>query len=1156
MDSVGFGREIVLFSVFLLAGGMGGVSAAEPEKTAERPVLHVAARSCNQGEGGLFGLSDFGWRIFNRIAQRLGYEVELKGCACSKSADELSASGMDVLPAVFWLPTLTNAYSLVEQPLAKVTVELSAVPGRAVQFDANAPSTWPTIRVARVAGPLDTLPDFLRWVERNAVQATVADYGNLESAVQAVQSGACDMLLMASCATPAGLTHVVDIRQRKVFLAVRRGLPDLCAAVTREIESIKLNEQAWLDSVWQKSFGSAPSTNRVRMAVYFEPGLFDRGEGERIGGYAVEYVKRIAELTGWEIDPVYCRYNDALKALGERKIDLVGGVTITSERMQTMEFARFSTGFYQNYLYSTKLEPIERERQSREVERCSHHQGAGDEARGRLEAYLSARQIRAEITEYPTAQEAIDAYRAGVGDALFSVPAPELPEKEVVITFPMAPWFFCVPRGRTDLLERVESAILRIHASMPGFPEHIQYGYYPTVHNPTLDLTREEKEWLSARVASGRRVRVEVFPPLPLWKEWDGERQQIRGMLKVYLDAITRRTGLKFEFLPPVNLTTARERYSRGEIDIWASYSADLSCLPAGGETLVILNQPITCVVNRFAPNPKPGMTRFAIMECDRSRRDSLTRHGYGGQLVLCQTAEECFNKVVDGDADATLASSSTVLIMLRRFGLNNSIEVRTLPEFAKVDEIAFQSSPKADPLLVSVLEKTMKSLSALDSEQMLRTAMLNEIGCPFMTSMQVAFVVSSCVIVALLIACVFIIMFAIRAKRASIVAEKAGRLKTQFLATISHEIRTPLNVLIGFAEFLNHPGLNPEQVQEYTKGIRFASNALLSPINDVLDLSKLDAGRMDITGICSIPDLFAELKMLFSGMARAKGLSFEMSLRPGIPTIGISSQRLRQILFNLIGNAVKFTERGEVLVEAFAEESTRPNCLNLTFRVKDSGIGVSQERLVAIFNPFEQDITTRGGKVFEGTGLGLPIVKRLVESAGGSVSVDSTPGAGSVFVVRIPNVRIVSAGRAGGTLSVKGVQGAKAKAVDFSNLKVLVADDVALNLRIFSLYLKELGFKPENITVAPDGVQAMDLMMHVRPDVVFTDMWMPEMNGAQLVAAVRKMPWGKDLPVIAVTADADLSATFDISQFDAVLTKPVTAEKVGEVLSVVLRNK
>lgn len=626
-------------------------------------------------------------------------------------------------------------------------------------------------------------------------------------------------------------------------------------------------------------------------------------------------------------------------------------------------------------------------------------------------------------------------------------------------------------------------------------------------------------------------------------------------MLKVYLDAITRRTGLKFEFLLPVNLTTARERYSRGEIDIWASYSADISCLPAGGETLVILNQPITCVVNRFAPNPKPGMTRFAVMECDRGRRDSLTRHGYGGQLVLCQTAEECFNKVVDGEADATLASSSTALIMLRRFSSNNSIEVRALPEFTKVDEMAFYSSPKADPLLVSVLEKTMKSLSALDSEQMLRTAMLNEMGRPFMTPMQVALVVSSGIIVVLLVAGIFIIMFAIRAKRASIAAEKAGRLKTQFLATISHEIRTPLNVLVGFAEFLSHPGLAPSQVQEYTKGIRFASNALLSLINDVLDLSKLDAGRMDVKGICSMPDLFAELKMLFSGMARAKGLTFEMTLRPGIPTVGISAQRLRQILFNLIGNAVKFTERGTVMVEAFAEEATSPNCLNLTFRVRDSGIGVSQEKLVAIFNPFEQDITTRGGKVFEGTGLGLPIVKRLVEAAGGSVAVDSTPGAGSVFIVRIPNVRIVSVRRAD-HLSIKGLHGRLPRR-DFSTLKVLVVDDVALNLHIFSLYLKELGLKAENITVAPDGVQAMNSMMHVRPDAVFTDMWMPEMNGAQLVAAVRKMPWGEKLPVIAVTADADSAATFDISQFDAVLTKPVTAEKIGEVLSsIVLRNK
>ena len=516
--------KLFVFSAFLLAGGMGGVSAAEPEKTAERPVLHVAARSCNQGEGGLFGLSDFGWRIFNRIAKRLGYEVELKGCACSKSADELAKNGLDILPAVFWLPSLTNAYMLVEQPLANVTVELSASAKRAAQFDANAPSTWPTIRVARVAGPLDTLPDFLRWAERNAVRATVVDYGNLESAVQAVQSGACDMLLMASCATPVGFTHVVDIRQRKVFLAVRRGLPDLCAAVTREIEFIKLNEQDWLDTVWQKSFGSAPATNRIRMAVYFEPGLFDRLACGRIGGYAVEYVKRIAELTGWQIDPVYCLYNDALKALGERKVDLVGGVTITSERMQTMEFARFSTGFYQNYLYSTKLKPIENGDFSK-WNGLHILKGPGTRPVDGLEAYLSARQIRAEITEYPTAQEAIEAYRAGVGDALFSVPAPELPEKEVVITFPTVPWFFCVPRGRTDLRERVESAIVRIHASMPGFPEHIQYGYYPTVRNPTLDLTQEEKDWLSARIASGRRVRVEVFPPLPFWKEWDNERQ-------------------------------------------------------------------------------------------------------------------------------------------------------------------------------------------------------------------------------------------------------------------------------------------------------------------------------------------------------------------------------------------------------------------------------------------------------------------------------------------------------------------------------------------------------------------------------------------------------------------------------------------------------
>lgn len=1144
-------REFVLFAF----GCAIPLMAMPAEAAPTNGVLRVAARECRTAhDTPVYGLSDYGWRVFDRIANALGYRAELQPCARSHDIPELVKRGVDVIPAVFWTSTITNDYAPIEQPLASVAIELSVPADRVLPFDVTLPSSWPRIRVARVMGPLDTLPDFREWADRNVVNAVVIDYESVQSAIEAVRTGECDLLLLAACALPPGFSQIVEICHHQVFLAVRKELKDLHAAVTKEMESVKLNDQPWLDEVYAKSFGIAPGTNLIRLAVHFEPGLFERGAYGRIRGQAVEYARRIASLNDWLLDPVFCSYGDALKALGEGKLDLVGGVTITDDRLRKLEFARFPTGIYQNFLYSKKLESIESANLSNGL---GLHivMGPGDEARERLEDYLAGRRIRARITELPTATAAVSAYQEGRADALFSGASPLLSEKEVVITFPSEPWFFCVPRGRSDLREAVESAIAHIQASAPNLPERVQYGHYPAGSGSPLGLTRKERQWLAERVSSGRRVRVEVFPPLTLWKEWDSERQQIRGRLKVYLEAIAARTGLRFEFLPPVSLTTARERYVRGEVDIWASYPADLSCLPSGGETQVILNHPVICAINRYAPDPKPGVTRFAVMDCDRSRRDLLTRHGYGDRLVLCPTAEACFRKVVDGEADATLTTSGTALVMMRRLKTNNALEVRALPEFSRVDEMAFHPSPKADPMLVAILEKTMKSLSTLDSEQMLHTVMFGGMNRPLFTPIQFALLISCLVIVVLLVTGIFIVLFAIRAKRSSIAAEEAGRMKTQFLATMSHEIRTPLNVLVGFAEFLGRSGLTGKQIQEYTKGIGLASKALLSLVNDILDLAKLDSGRMmDISGVCSLPELFSELKMLFSGMARAKGLSFVMSLHPGIPSVGISSQRVRQILFNLIGNAIKFTERGEVSVEAFAEPASCEGFLNLTFRVKDSGIGVSQEKIESIFNPFEQDILTRSGKVFKGTGLGLAIVKRLVEAVGGSVTVDSRPGRGALFVVRMPNLRIISAEDAE-KQNLPPENPIKIQPRDVADLKVLVVDDVALNLRIFTLHLVQLGVKAGNIATVPDGIQAMSFFEREKPDVVFTDMWMPAMNGAELLSAIRKTPWGARMPVIAVTADADPVATFDLSQFDGILMKPVTSEKMMAVLSDVLKK-
>ena len=373
--------------------------------------------------------------------------------------------------------------------------------------------------------------------------------------------------------------------------------------------------------------------------------------------------------------------------------------------------------------------------------------------------------------------------------------------------------------------------------------------------------------------------------------------------------------------------------------------------------------------------------------------------------------------------------------------------------------------------------------------------------------------------------------------------AEQGERAKTTFLATMSHEIRTPLNAVIGFAEFLRAPACTEAERQEYTDGILTSSKALLALINDILDLSKIEAGRMDMRGgACDLHRLFGEMREIFRYRTAEKGLSFRTELSPDFPVLALQEERMRQILLNLVGNAVKFTAKGSVSVVALFEGGT------LEVRVADTGPGISPDRQESIFNPFDQDGGVRGGKVYEGTGLGLPICRRLVESVRGTVFVTSEPGKGSVFTVRIPEVARAAPRTRRPEAAETGRLAASFAAS--AHRRVYLVDDVALNLRVAAHHVQMRGFAAEDIRTFIRARDALDALVSAAaagelPVAVLTDMWMPEMDGEAFARAIRSDPRLRDIPVVALTADADSARTFDLTLFDAVLTKPLTGEKM-----------
>ena len=369
--------------------------------------------------------------------------------------------------------------------------------------------------------------------------------------------------------------------------------------------------------------------------------------------------------------------------------------------------------------------------------------------------------------------------------------------------------------------------------------------------------------------------------------------------------------------------------------------------------------------------------------------------------------------------------------------------------------------------------------------------------------------------------------------------ARHAESVKARFIATVSHEIRTPLNAIVGFSEHLQN--CSEKEAELYTGGIRKSSEVLLSLINDVLDLSKLEAGKMDVWGgRCDFMRTASTVHTVFSEQARMKGLKYEAEFPEACPDLAISETCLRLVAVNLIGNALKYTRKGKVRVVAKVEPTNEPGYRSIYFEVSDTGCGIAPEAIGTIFDPFTRDLKGQGGQVYEGTGLGLPIVKKILDQLGATIEVKSEVGKGSTFIARLP--RVEALGEAHG---VRTIAAAKETGVR-GDLKVAVVDDVEMNLKIMKIHLEKAGCA--NIQVFRNANRAIEGLRRFPADIIFTDMWMPEMNGDEFARHCRGDAALRRKKIVLVTADAS-EGSLENSPFDDILLKPVTFDKVREVV-------
>jgi len=661
-------------------------------------------------------------------------------------------------------------------------------------------------------------------------------------------------------------------------------------------------------------------------------------------------------------------------------------------------------------------------------------------------------------------------------------------------------------------------------------------------------LTANERQWLKDNPELKVAMRT-GWPPV----EFRGD-SKLEGVIPDLLSLIEAELDYEFERVPVPSGETVDSMLADGTVDVVPALPRTPDRQDEHLFTRSYLSLPVAIVVrddHSFVGDLSEldDSDRVGVVQ-GMAAGEYLNRHHSALDITEVTSIEQGLRRVANNELDVMITHIPGVSYNVSRLGLDN-LRITSIAPF----QYDLRLAVKAEyPQLVGILGKALSRIdrSALDEvynrwikldvEQQADYTVVRRVG-----------------IIALLVLAAFfywnrklsrevgervrseqalkrseeeLLDAKQRAEDLADQAEEANRAKSEFLANMSHEIRTPMNAVIGYTELLERT-ITDERQRGYLESIKAGSRSLLTLINDILDLSRVEAGKMRLEyGPLDLSRLLEDVRHIFTIRAREKGLELVFEMDENMPPVMVLDEtRLRQVLFNLVGNAIKFTDHGEVRVRVAWKESEAPE---LCIEVVDTGIGIPEEQQERIFEAFEQQ-AGQSSRLYGGTGLGLAISRKLVEMMNGELSVRSQPGEGTTFRVHLRDVETALAAPDVNdeTLAVR---------YRFSCSRVLIVDDNPVNRQLVRDVLEPEGLAVEE---AENGVQALEKARASRPDLVLMDIRMPEMDGFAALRAFGEDRKLSDIPIVALTASVMTSEAARIREagFDGYLHKPVSRE-------------
>lgn len=883
------------------------------------------------------------------------------------------------------------------------------------------------------------------------------------------------------------------------------------------------------------------------------------GEEAPKSGYYYEYLQLVASATGWDYEYVYGSKEELYKMLEDGEIDILPGISEADADISKVHLPTQAMGFENFYMYG---------KSDGQYSACNTSLIVGakvgcikDSVAEKCFGEWNKRNNNICISvEYTDAETMYNDLYSGKIDTVVDIESVIEYRNNLVPVLNVGKnsFYLAVNRNRKDLITSLNIALDEINTTNPYLIYNLQYKYF---NDRTIgdNLSPEDKEYLKEKGT----VRIAYEKNFLSFCGYDEETDECKGALKVFVDGMIENFGpdvITVELIPYDTVADSLAALENGEADVvftiyQSYYAAEQSGLFLSNG---ITSTGMTAITQKSVSFNEFADNRVAVAKGFTDVVWYIEDKYPNWTIIEFDSFDDCVNAIEKGEADCIVEST---------YVYKNLIDYRTVKMVALSNraELCFAVS-RDDSTLVHIINHAISANNDAGFLSALSYYANVERKTTFTDLVKENVVLVGIIgLITVLTLSVLLIIVAVSQKRAKTAraelevalegAEAASRAKTVFLNNMSHDIRTPMNAIMGYTGLIEKNKDNPETVSDYLGKINLSGNYLLSVINNILDMARIESGKVELDeNAVNLFEAETELFDIFDDEIKRKNLTFIHNVDVAHPNVICDFTKISQLIINILSNSIKYTPEGgniSVTVREIPCEKEGYATFDITFT--DDGIGMSEEYVEHIFDSFSRERNTTQSKVV-GTGLGMAICKKLVDLMGGTIKVKSEQGKGTTFNVRLTH-RIAD--------EIEVIANSEVTTIDdntYLGKRILLAEDNELNYEIAKVILEDSGFEVEH---ASDGAVCIKMLMSRDAgyyDLILMDIQMPNMDGYKATSMIRKLEDEKkrNIPIIAVTANAfeeDVERAF-AAGMNGHIAKPIKVAQLKSTLSQVLSEQ